>query len=136
MGNPTAWLAIAACAATPCFAGDVRVTVSNLRSDAGLLRVALCSEENFTRPTCQFTGARPASERMVVLRGVPDGVYAVQAFHDEDGDGDLDRRGFRPSEGLGFSRDAPMRRGPPRFGDAAIRVNGDGTVPITIRYYQ
>jgi uncharacterized protein (DUF2141 family) len=70
-----------------------------------------------------------------VVEGVPPGTYAVQAFHDEDGDGTLDRRGFWPSEGLGFSRDAPMRMGPPRFGDAAVRIERDGRITVTMRYY-
>ena len=72
----------------------------------------------------------------MTIQGVPDGVYAVQAFHDEDSDGDLDRRGFRPDEGLAFSNDARMRRGPPRFRDAAVRVAGDGRITLQMRYFQ
>ncbi|MEM8822097.1 MAG: DUF2141 domain-containing protein [Pseudomonadota bacterium] len=117
-------------------AGDVIVEVRNLRSDVGVLRVAICPETSFTDPSCPWVGSAPASENMVTVRGVPDGIYAVQAFHDEDGDGDLDRRGFRPSEGLGFSNDARIRFGPPKFEEAAIRIQGDGRLTINMRYFQ
>ncbi|MEM8851761.1 MAG: DUF2141 domain-containing protein [Pseudomonadota bacterium] len=117
-------------------AGDVTVQVDNLRSDDGLVRIAICPEDLFTEPTCPWRGSAPAAAAVVTVPGVPDGTYAVQAFHDEDSDGDLDRRGFRPSEGLGFSNDARMRFGPPSFEDAAIRVQGNGRLTINMRYYQ
>lgn len=120
--------------AAPSLAADVVVEVSNLRSRAGVVRVAICPQDSFTRPDCPYTGTAPAGEA-VVIRGVPEGVYAVQAFHDEDNDGELDRRGLRPAEGLGFSRDAPMRMGPPRFADAAVQINGSGRLTLSMRYY-
>lgn len=128
-------LSIGAVGAGPA-AGDVWVEVSGLRSAEGVVRVAICPEESFTTRTCPHVGSAPASAPRVRVSGVPDGVYAVQAFHDEDGDGDLARRGLRPTEGLAFSNGARMRRGPPRFSDAAIRVAGDVRVPITMRYYR
>lgn len=117
-------------------AGTITVQVDNLRSATGVVRVAICPEDSFTEPTCPWVGAAPAAQAAVTVTDVPDGIYAVQAFHDEDGDGDLDRRGFRPSEGLGFSNDARMRFGPPKFDDAAIRVEGNGRLTINMRYYQ
>lgn len=117
-------------------AADVTVRVLGLRSAEGAIRVAICPEDRFTRAGCPYAAAAPAAEPAVTVAGVPDGVYAVQAFHDEDGDGRLDRRGLRPSEGLAFSNDAPMRLGPPRFRDAAVRVRGDGMLTITMRYFQ
>ena len=117
-------------------AGDIRVDIAGLRSQAGVVRVAICPESTFTKPECPHSGVAPAGAGSVVIQGVPDGVYAVQAFHDEDSDGDLDRRGFRPDEGLAFSNDARMRRGPPRFRDAAVRVAGDGRLTLQMRYFQ
>jgi uncharacterized protein (DUF2141 family) len=127
--------AAALLAAGAAQAGDVVVSVQGLRSEEGLVRVAVCPRASFTRPSCPFRASAPAGET-VVVRGVPDGVYAAQAFHDEDGDGALARRGFRPAEGLAFSNDAPMRRGPPRFAEAAFRLEGDGLLNMTMRYYQ
>ena len=126
---------LASLVAASARAADLTVEVSGLRSAAGVVRVAVCPEESFTTPQCPHVGAAPAAAGSVTVSGIPPGVYAVQVFHDEDGDGDLDRRAFWPTEGLGFSRDAPMRMGPPKFGDAALRINGNGTIRITMRYF-
>jgi uncharacterized protein (DUF2141 family) len=38
---------------------------------------------------------------------------------------------------MGFSRDAPMRFGPPRWDDAKFDLTESGaTVPLTMRYFQ
>lgn len=122
--------------AAPGVAGDLTVTVDALRSSDGLIRVAVCPEATFTKPGCPHVAAAPAGQGRVTVRGIPDGIYAVQVFHDEDSDGQLDRNGFWPVEGLGFSNDAPMRMGPPRFRDAAVRLRGDGTVRLSMRYFR
>lgn len=127
---------LAASGSVAASAADVTVRVEGLRSAEGAVRVAICPEDRFTRADCPYAGAAPAAAPVVTVTGVPDGVYAVQAFHDEDDDGRLGRRGLRPSEGLAFSNDAPMRMGPPRFSDAAVRVRGDGMLTLTMRYFR
>jgi uncharacterized protein (DUF2141 family) len=117
-------------------AADLVVRIEGLRSTAGLVRVAVCPQDSFTTAKCPHSGAAEAASGVVVVKDVPDGIYAVQAFHDEDGDGDLDRNGFWPLEGMGFSRDAPMRLGPPRFRDAAVAITGDATVTLKMRYHR
>jgi uncharacterized protein (DUF2141 family) len=117
-------------------AADLTVEFQGLRNAAGVIRVAVCPQDSFTKPACPHAATAPASAGRVVVAEVPPGVYAVQAFHDEDGDGELDRIGLRPAEGWAFSRDAPMRLGPPRFSDAAVRIGGDATVTLRMRYLQ
>lgn len=123
--------------AAPAGAADLRVVVEGLRSTEGQILVAVCPEASFTTAECPHTARAPAAAGEVVVTDVPPGSYAVQAIHDENGNGDLDRRfGLLPQEGIGFSRDAPMRRGPPSFGDAAIDLRGDGTISLAMRYFQ
>ena len=65
----------------------------------------------------------------VVFAEVPPGRYAIKAFHDSDGDGELGRDLFgAPSEDYGFSNDARGTFGPPDFADAAVAV---GEQPAT-----
>lgn len=112
--------------------------VTGLRSDRGSVLVALCRSPDFLSRACELTGQAPAQEGAVTLGGVPAGVYAVQAIHDQNDNLELDL-GFarRPLEGMGFSRDAPMRLGPPRFADAAIEVRDPGgTLSLKMRYFQ
>ena len=64
------------------------------------------------------------------------GVFALTAFHDEDGDGHLSR-GFigLPVEGYGFPHDPRLVFGPPAFEAVAIEFHpGITQVPMTIRY--
>ena len=128
-----------AMAAGPAAAGDVRVRVQGVRSEAGRVLVALCARAEFLEPSCGHVGsaAARAGETVVMLRDVPPGLYAAQAIHDENGNHDLDRGRFGlPREGLGFSRDAPIRRGPPRFSEAAVEVGaGGGVLIFSMRYF-
>ena len=70
--------------------------------------------------TLTFTGVRP-------------GRYAIALLHDENDNGKADRAlGMMPREGFGFSRDAKVRMGPPKFDEAAIDI-GNAPVNQTIR---
>ena len=120
-------------------AGEVDVEVRNLQASTGHLRVAVCPETEFLQPHCIFHQAVPAAKGSVEVRfiNIPPGVYAAQAYLDEHDWGEIrrDMLGF-PEEGIGFSNDAPMRFGPPRFADARFTV-GDAPVQvhITLHYY-
>jgi uncharacterized protein (DUF2141 family) len=60
------------------------------------------------------------------------GQYAVMAYHDEDGNGELNRfLGMIPKEGWGLSNN-PQVSGKPAFKDAAVTVPESGTA-ITLR---
>ena len=132
-----AMIAVLLLATLPAAAADLTVRIGNLRSAEGQLLVAVCDEARFTEPGCPYTATAPASGGTVTIRDVPPGIYAVQAIHDENGNGTLDRRlMFLPLEGIGFSRNAPMRRGPPSFADAALEIRGDGVVSFDMAYFQ
>ncbi len=65
------------------------------------------------------------------------GTYALSAYHDEDGDGNLKTNliGF-PKEGVGLSRPPARRKwGPPRFEDAKFDIGqSDSTETVKIEY--
>jgi uncharacterized protein (DUF2141 family) len=119
--------------------GVVEVTVTGVRNANGHVLVALCDHATFLAPTCQYHGRAPAHAGSVMVRitGVPSGVYAAQAYHDENDNNRLDRTllGF-PEEGLGFSNDAKMHFGPPDFADAAVQINpAGGAITFALRYF-
>jgi uncharacterized protein (DUF2141 family) len=124
---------------TGVMAAELEVTLEQVATDAGELLVAVCTRETFLRRGCPYTGRSPAisGEAKVVVRGIDPGVYAVQAFHDENGNFDLDRNFLGlPKEGMGFSNDAPMRFGPPSFDDAAIEISAAGAATrLRLRYF-
>lgn len=117
--------------------GDVSVTVTGLRSAHGQVLACLTAQpQGF--PDC----SRDAAARKLVVRAgttveldfgpVPPGTYAVSMVHDENSNNRMDKAMMMPREGYGFSRDAPVRFGPPSFRSAAFTV-GAAPVHQTVR---
>lgn len=116
---------------------SVRVEVTGLRSHKGMVRACMTTDpERF--PNCQqgaaYTVSVPATGTPVIeFPAVRPGRYAISILHDENGNGRVERAlGMIPKEGFGFSRDAPVRFGPPRFAQAAFTV-GTEAIRQTIR---
>jgi len=107
----------------------VEVEVSGVRTGRGHVLVAICTRAEFLKEHCSFNGLAEARPGTVTIRvtGVLPGHYAVQGWHDENDNGRIDRDPLGiPTEGIGFSRNAPIRLGPPSFEDAAFTVEADG----------
>ena len=113
---------------------DVTVSITGMRSTKGVVRA--CMTGDAARfPKC---AGDPRSHRLVVpasgnlkltFKGVTPGRYAIALLHDENNNGKADRAlMMMPTEGFGFSRDAKVRMGPPKFEDAAFDVAG---IPIS-----
>lgn len=125
-------------AAPPPPKGAIVVDVSGVRSDKGMIRVSVCPRAQFLG-NCPWFASAPAQPGMVsvTVSDVPAGRYAVQAFHDADGDSKLARYWFGlPREGIGFSNDAMAHITYPRFKVAAFD-HGEAAqhVPVTVRYF-
>ncbi len=124
---------------TGAHAANIEITVTNVRNDHGSVRAQLCTKEDFLSPRCPWRASAPAASGPVTVRitDVPPGVYAAQAFHDENDNHEIDRNLIGiPTEGIGFSRDAPFRFGPPTFDDAAIQLGPEGSrIELTLHYF-
>ncbi len=72
---------------------------------------------------------------IVLFENIPEGVYAVSCFHDENNNGKMDTNFIGiPSEGTAASNNAEGVLGPPKFKNAKFTVNGDVEQKITIEY--
>lgn len=130
--------ATAAASAAPARAGDVVITVTDLRSAKGVVRACMTARADVF-PKCIKD---PESHRVVVaagetieirFTGVKPGRYAIALLHDENNNGKADRAaGMMPKEGYGFSRDAPVRMSPPKFRDAVFD-HGEASQGMTIK---
>ncbi len=122
--------AILAVFATPVAAADLTLDLST-RASGGMLAVAVYRDaEAFRRgedPVASRMVARTGAITSVIITGLPPGRYAVAAFHDTDGNGDLTLWPIGlPREAYGFSRDARGRFGPPTFASAAFDLPASG----------
>ncbi len=110
---------------------DITVTVTNLRSTEGVVRACITARSKGF-PKCDADDASsinvvtPAAEKVTLsFKNIAPGRYAIALLHDENNNGKADRAlMMMPTEGFGFSRDAKVRMGPPKFEDAAFDVVG------------
>lgn len=141
----TALLAPAAAQAQSCEgpAGEAKLTilVNGVRAAQGQVAVTIYpdSARRFLAPGGKLlrVRARAAAPTTRVCFNLPRaGTYAVAIYHDADGDSDFDRNAIgRPTEGFGFSNDAPARLGLPSFQSVRFTIRpGDNTIRIQTRY--
>ena len=129
--------------ATPIVhAGDgstLNVTLQNVRDASGTVRAGLYREPATFRKEDKAVEIAQASAApgaiTLTFRNLPPGRYAIMAYHDENGDGQLNRRfGMFPTEGYGLSNN-PQVSGPPAFEDSAFEVAAPETaITIELRY--
>jgi uncharacterized protein (DUF2141 family) len=128
------------CAGTPS-AVKLAVQVVNLRDGKGQVAVTVYPDDprRFLAKKGKLARVRAPTVRphTRVCFWLPSpGVYAVAAYHDADGDSDFDRSPLgAPTEGFGFSNDAPTRFSLPAFEDTRVRVKaGDNLIRVRMRY--
>jgi uncharacterized protein (DUF2141 family) len=138
MSVPPTALLLAALAAPAAPAGGeparLTVRVVGLASSEGLVRLALHdSPDSWKRRAEPLHGASLPVEDLACTWELPDlppGTYAVRAYHDLDGDGEIDTGALgRPTEPHGYSGQRRGRFGPPGWKKARFEL---GAEPLVI----
>jgi uncharacterized protein (DUF2141 family) len=118
--------------------GVLLIVLSGFNNDKGDAKIALFqSKEGFTKEENPFRGAEaPIKGRQAecAFQGLPFGVYAVKAYHDENLNGKLDKNMLgQPKEQYGFSNNARATFGPPGFEESKFIFDGkNSTITITM----
>jgi len=112
------------------------IIVTDLRSEKGVLRICIAPHAD-AFPDCgdgsgTITRTIDAGWPHLALRSLPPGEYAIAVIHDENANARLDTFAGIPREGFGFSRNPPIRFGPPHFDRARFTV-GDAPVRQQVR---
>jgi uncharacterized protein (DUF2141 family) len=108
----------------PAEATTLTVNLDNIKPGGGPLIVLLFDRaEGFPKEArASQRLVLPAGKQTLALDGLQPGQYAVMAYHDEDGNGELNRLfGMIPQEGWGLSNN-PRVSGKPKFKDAAVTL--------------
>ncbi len=119
--------------------GQLTVRIDGLENATGEVAVAL-----FDSSQAFADGGTPVRSEFLSLQGtscewvvdqLPPGVYAVKAYHDLNGNRDLDRRRLGiPAEPYGFSNNARALFGPPSFEEAQFEISSEPqTIEIELR---
>lgn len=117
----------------------VTVDITGLRNANGTVYLCMTGTPKLFPEGCDKDPARriaaikASDQGTLVLRDVLPGRYAVVLLHDENGNKKMDKKLFLPKEGFGFSRDAPIRMGPPSFNAAAFEVTAGKPVRMTMK---
>jgi len=120
-------------------ASTLDVEFRGLRNAKGLVHVCL-TQDRAHFPACEkdphaITATAPAASGHAVIAGFRPGTYAVTLFHDENANNKLDTMMGIPREGFGFSRDAVIRFGPPRYDKVAINISpGIARLRVRLQY--
>jgi uncharacterized protein (DUF2141 family) len=123
---------------TQAEAATLTAEIGNVRNMRGHVHIDVCTQDRFLKTNCLYGGDAPARPGIttVVVHDVPPGRYAVQAYHDENDNHDVDRGLFGiPREGIGFSNDARIAFGPPKWMDAVFGLQGDVRIHLKLRYF-
>lgn len=137
---PLSALAIAfALAAAPAFAQDTAdITFSfQLGQPTGAVMVALYDSEaaygGGGGPVRATRVAVSGDIATAVFEGLPAGEYAMRAFHDVDGDGEMDANPFgMPTEPFAFSNNAVGNMGPASWERARFPASGSVVQAINL----
>jgi uncharacterized protein (DUF2141 family) len=118
-------------------AADLIITISGFENSNGVAKVAVVnSKDNYNEDT-PFKGYnfKIVNNKVVETIPLPYGEYAVKVFHDENSNGELDKRLFGiPAEAYGFSNDARGTIGPPEYEKAAFKLDSPNKeITITIK---
>jgi len=117
----------------------VPLKIYGAASDEGVMKIAVYTQaEGFNNPEMAFE-----VDTWRIANGVCMGLWempvelervAIAAYHDVNKNGELDRNPLGiPSERYGFSNNARGLTGPPSFEEAAITLEADKTIEISIR---
>ena len=129
--------ALLALTAVPAQAQDSTVTLTfETGASTGKVMVALFNSEasyQSSQPVAaQAVGASGAT--VVVFDHLPAGDYAVRAFHDVNGDGQMNTNPFGiPTEPYVFSNNAPANMGPATWERARFTVSGAVAQTLSLR---
>jgi uncharacterized protein (DUF2141 family) len=120
---------------------SIEVEVDNLRCDEGVVQFVLYNkdgsfpEEYPTHFFRKLTGEIIHRSSKVVFSNIPEGVYAINAFHDENSDHRINKFFMKPKEGVGFSNHNKISIvNRPTFRSSSFHLNKDLKIEIKMIY--
>jgi len=128
-------LALLSLSSVPALADDLTVNV-DVDATTGAVLVAVFDSQ------AAYDASRPVRVARIDVAGgqrsatvaLPAGDYAIKAFHDVDGDGQMGKNPFgMPTEPFAFSNNAVGNMGPAQWGQARFTVSGATAQTLSLR---
>jgi uncharacterized protein (DUF2141 family) len=121
--------------------GDITIVLTGFENNNGLVWISVVnSEQGYVDQHKAFCGIKTklTNRRVkVVLKDIPYGEYGIRTYHDEDGNGVLNKNIIGiPKEAYGFSNNARGLTGVPSYDKVRFKLNAPSiTVNITVKRY-
>lgn len=128
------FLLMMCCMGTLGAQNKLTVVVDGIENPKGQLLAGLYDEASFLKQPLKSAMVKISEETVtLVFENVPEGVYAVSVFQDEDGDYRLKAGAYgKPVEKYGVSNNARNEMGAPAYADCKFRVEEDSVIYITL----
>ncbi len=118
---------------------SLEIAFQNIETQEGAIMAALFADaESYDEGGAPVASFRLQVDGSTVTKRLEDlapGAYAIRAYHDVDGDGELDTNLFGvPTEPYAFSNNASGRKGPAKIDAAAFSIQaGENAHAINIQ---
>lgn len=119
-------------------AGQIKIMVSNIKEKIGTIHFGVYDNpENFLEEDSRILGGYETVEKVLseglIIKGLDEATYALAIYHDKNSNNKFDSFLSIPQEMYGFSKNAKVFFGPPKFEDASVFVGSDDIVELNIR---
>ena len=118
-------------------AGEIRILVSNIEEKKGTIHYGVYNNPKlFPDESGKILGGSEEVLKVIkdglFIDGLEESNYAIAIFHDKNSNNKFDTFFSIPKEKFGFSKNARVFLGPPKFEDVSFFVEQNSTVEIMI----
>tara|TARA_B100000900_G_scaffold225800_1_gene191634 strand:+ start:104 stop:529 length:426 start_codon:yes stop_codon:yes gene_type:complete len=118
-------------------AGKIKIMVTNIKEVKGTIHYGIYnSAENFPEEKGKIQGGyinvTEVIKNGLIISNLDEAYYAVALYHDKNSNNKFDSFFSIPTESYGFSKNAAVFLGPPKFEDASFFVGKSEEVELKI----
>ena len=118
-------------------AGEIRILVSNIEEKKGTIHYGVYNNPKlFPDENGKILGGFEEVSKVIedglLIDDLEESNYAIAIFHDKNSNNKFDTFFSIPKEKFGFSKNARVFLGPPKFEDVSFFVEQNSTVEIMI----
>ena len=117
--------------------GEIKILVSNIEEKRGTIHYAVYNNSKlFPEESGKILGGYEEVSKVIenglLINDLEESNYAIAIFHDKNSNNKFDTFFSIPKEKFGFSNNARVFLGPPKFEDASIFVGQNAIIEIMI----
>ena len=118
-------------------AGKIKILVSNIDQNKGIIHYGIYDNAEFFpnekgKLLGGFKNVSDVVKTGITIDDLKESNYAIAIYHDQNSNNEFDTFFAIPTEKYGFSNNAKVFFGPPKFDDASIFVGENETIEIDI----